>query len=83
MWVTVTLVTIPKLTPDGVEYIVRAFVSNWPPGRIPGRDTIVADAYEKAREFFQFIADTVGGTRAYEYGDPVGASIVSVTFVRR
>lgn len=83
MWVAVVLVTIEKLTPDGVEYIVRPFVSRYRAGRIPGRDVLVADAFDKAREFFQQIADTVGGTRPYEYGEPVGASVVSVSFVRQ
>lgn len=82
MWVVTVLVTVEKLTPDGVEYVQRAFVSRYKAGRIPNRAQMVADAFAKAREFFQFIADTVGGTRPYEYGEPHAANVISVDFVR-
>lgn len=79
MWIVQTLVCIEN---PGGDDITRPFSLPYRAGRIPSRATIQQDAYEAARQWVHWLADTVGSGRQIEYGNPCGLTIVSIDFVK-
>lgn len=82
MWSVVTLTAVQKLWSDRTELVTFTSRMNYRAGRIPTRSQIEADARQNVRDQLRHIEDT-GGNRPYDYGDVLGVSIVSITFIPR
>lgn len=81
MWEITTLVTVPRIYADHTE--LTSFPAVWrvPGGRIPSRSTIEAEARRRVADQIGFLSTTMSN-RPYDYGDPGGVTIVSITFIR-
>jgi hypothetical protein len=80
MWEIVFEVLIPKIFEDHTEFTTFRGSFNAPAGRIPSRAQIEETAREMAAQFFAQLHETMN-QRPYDYGEPGGVGIESVTFV--